>query len=1105
MMKTNERRRRYLVISDLHAHPWSAFAKGEGGGNTRLNQTLKVLEASLAHAQEEEIPWLFAGDIVHTAGYALNVVLAGLVEVFNRYRDVEKYANWGNHDARGVGGRIYRHQTIFSSLVSAVPNLNLLDFPEGSDEVITLPCGTTLWGAGYQPKADLLDYGPGAEIGIFHQTVRGSETADGFALEGIPADELLKRYRVSIVGHVHHPQQIDAPEGRAILIPGSPEHHRFSDAGDRGWWILELPEDPTVNPSVEFFESGSPKFITVDSPSKVEDDGNFYRVRYVGAGDKLPDHATAIAPEPTVVKQRDILKDADGSEETLQAWMAHDPPEPPSDEELQEKWSEARYLSTGLELLQAQDPTRLRPARLREIYMKNFLSYEDQPWKVPEGVHLLLGEGRDYPSNGAGKTSLAGEALYWLLFDKNTKGLASDEIVRWGTDEVEVRGWFDEPDGTTLEVARGRKSGSPWMTVEANGVPWEASGVREMTQKLSDYLGLTPTIFQNLSYFSQEKVLLFSSATDGERKNVLADLIGLTAYQQASSMANEKAKQHARKADQARARIEDQKESLATENELLTNASRNSTEWQTNQRTRISDLKTEIADLKEKVEVPEERARLARIRERADDLITRFDRKQDEEFEARAEQRERAVNEQYRKAIERVVQNRKELSGALVASFRSIEQARKMVASLAELAEKREKVEAAKQKAAQAEQAAREELASMRASLRHLGAQNDKLSRERVEIGELVSQGICPTCEQEISDEHGQDCIQAVELKQTELQRTIDELKVQFKEQEGAADQWGEEKLAQRKKLEQIDALASDLGAARQKLDKIQETVREEEQIRERMKSAGQLARSELRQEFDKARVQYVGRKTQLVGKAETFVREKQAKHEQALAAKESELQGLESAADPYASEIQSREGQIQAITEKLEKTTDAKREALLDEAVYEYWRKGFSKQGIQSLLVEQIATLFNKNRGDIFPILTEGVYDVQLSTLSETKAGELREKTDFIVHMHGKEIPYASTSGGQRRRIDIGIMLVLVQSVSEWMQVPGILGILVLDEVFGFMDGAGPECLVDVLEEIQKTIPTVLTITQDTHLQSIFPETIQVKQDERGVSRVVS
>jgi DNA repair exonuclease SbcCD ATPase subunit len=171
---------------------------------------------------------------------------------------------------------------------------------------------------------------------------------------------------------------------------------------------------------------------------------------------------------------------------------------------------------------------------------------------------------------------------------------------------------------------------------------------------------------------------------------------------------------------------------------------------------------------------------------------------------------------------------------------------------------------------------------------------------------------------------------------------------------------------------------------------------------------------------------------------------------------------------------------------------------------VCKYWTKAFSKQGIQSLLMEEVAAAFNAARSTIFPLLTRGVYDVQFSATSRTGAGELREKTDFLVWEHGIPIPYESLSGGQRRRVDLGVMLTLCLAVSRQYAIPGVLGVLVLDEVMENLDEDGAECLYAALTEVSNTIPSVYAITHDPRLQSLFPQVLEVEQGEDGISRIV-
>src|SRR5689334_19905587 len=81
--------------------------------------------------------------------------------------------------------------------------------------------------------------------------------------------------------------------------------------------------------------------------------------------------------------------------------------------------------------------------------------------------------------------------------------------------------------------------------------------------------------------------------------------------------------------------------------------------------------------------------------------------------------------------------------------------------------------------------------------------------------------------------------------------------------------------------------------------------------------------------------------------------------------------------------------------------------------------------------------------------------------------------------------------------------MLTLVMAVSEWMQVPGALGLLVLDEVFGFLDAAGAEGLMEALRAVEERIPAIFVVAHDPQLQSLFGKTLHVEQDDQGISHL--
>jgi len=1110
--------RRFVLLSDLHAHPWSAFSKGDGLGNTRLRASLNILEASLCRAHCEGIPWIFAGDLVHTAGYALNTVLAGITDILMQWSEVEKLVVWGNHDARGVGGRITLDQTVFAGLARTI-RMEVLD-----PTVVphTEAGGLTFSGAGYQPRVDLLELPQQAtDVGIYHQTVAGSRAANDFLLaEGLDPDLLLERHCLSIVGHIHHPQEISAPPGQAILIPGSPEHQNFGDHGDRGWWIVTMPagvehsddcalgpmgnpqacdcsaNDP--NPVLEFIPGGSPEFRTVETPAEVQADGHFYRVRTMPVGASVPDGAIVVAPTPTTVAHRDVMRGVAEVDQILQVWINTQPP--PVNGAVAKD-----YLTVGRKLLTAQEPVTLRNIQLTSLHLKNFCCFEEQRvWPTP-GIHLVLGQGRDYPSNGAGKSSLIGEALYWLLFGRTTKGLSADEVIRWGEKECWVQTVLLDESKNNITITRRRDPDGHTLTVEQDGQEWSAPSVNEMTAKLGQYLGITPEIFQNLAYFSQEKLLLFSSATDGERKNVLADLIGLRAYQEASSAAGVAMAMEEKNVAMWAARAEALEEQLTKAQTDAVRSTVELEEWTVAHRLDIADAlhTVEQTTVQRQVAIDKSASRVSHITALARVLTIQYQNRLDiarpgmeasireETLKEHTDKRQTLENEKHRHYIQ------------AMQGFTSLTSARQAVQGSPKLQQDLTEREEESAQLSIERVALGEKKAHYQAKLEQMEGTLKDLRSQILQTEDSLGQGICPTCQQSITTKHRERCLAPLLAKQGELLSVHEAQKETVKLFAQSYQSIGGQCEEAMQHIRQRRTLLAQLG-------KVAEALREADALHKRIEDMGKavvpthLVAERVEAQIALAISHYRYKQTARIEGARHFGRTQAEKDSRIVTQHQEAVRLLQQEQNPFKAILQSTTTLVTSLQEQLEKEQKQAEGIEKNIALYEYWRHGFSKQGLQSLLVEEIAVRFNANRADIFPLLTQGIYDVQFSTLSKTRAGELRERTEFLVFEHGKPIRYEALSGGQRRRVDIGIMLVLTQAVAEWMGTKGVLGLLILDEVFGFLDTSGAEGLLAALNQVTAQIPTIYVITHDTHLQSMIPNVIQVVQGKDGISKVV-
>lgn len=1043
---------RLVVISDIHVHPWSAFAKGTGAANTRLRSTLDVIRDSLAHAESIGAPWICAGDIVHTAGHTKNIVLNLIIESLNEFPSVKKIMIWGNHDSRGKGrSRVTPDEAVPSAIEQAVRNAILLD-----REDIVLDSGLRVYGEGAQPKREYYGWpeiSDGSyDVGVFHFTVHETCSPSGFFFESeIQARELLSRFPLTLVGDIHHPQEVlweqeGDEDQRLLLVPGAPEHHNFGDRGARGFWDIEMEERDgrwwpvawTMHPSK------SPLFLTVDSVKDVEDAHNFYRIRGAVDQAEIPENATVVGSGPTTIEQRRLFAEGATVKEILSTWITHiGPPK---------GVNAGTLLGAGLDYLELDELYQMKPARVKRIVAENFVSYEHLDFTPQDGVTLVVGESRDYASNGAGKSTIF-EALYWCLFGKTTKGVASGDEIRRGQKSCEVTVQL-EVDGNEVSVYRKRRGRKVEVEAVVGSEPVKGKSAGEVTDALCRYLGVSESIFRALAYYSQEQVLLFSRLTDGDRKSLLGELCGLEAYETAANVAREAARNSTSDLERAGLALEN----AGTREEDLRIAVED-------KRSQMDEWTAEMAVKIKAAEARWDKKRIKAALQRQERLRALWD-------ERTEEQRSDIQETLFGAAKIALAEHRKEAESDL----RGFPYPEMIVHS-----DRKSEKAAWEAKLGPTTARAYELQGEIGRLERGITALKSKIDDAGLGLKAAMAKKAgeeCPTCGQVLTKTHVEQIIQ-------ERSDILMELKRLHKE--------AEEKIAPL--YEELDAAESDVQSVQSRLREFKKYVEAEEKLERvlgMIEDANQTAWEQANEFIQKDKERQRQRMASL--------RDRILRYEAAV---KQEISQLRSTVNPYADawahlteEYDEMSGVVLAAQEKVDSLE-------MELTIAEYWAKGFSKQGIQSLLLEEVAAEFNRLRSDVFPLLTHGTIDVQFSTTSETRKGEARERTEFQVALNGESVPYETLSGGQRRRVDLGVMLTLAAANAATRGVPGVLGVLIFDEVFDYLDSDGAEGLLDALQEVNQIVPNIYVITQDNEMKSLFPQVIEVVQDKQGISRI--
>ena len=258
-----------------------------------------------------------------------------------------------------------------------------------------------------------------------------------------------------------------------------------------------------------------------------------------------------------------------------------------------------------------------------KLFLCNFMCYRDN---VPplhfDGIHLacLCGD------NGNGKSALI-DAITWALWGKS-RAKSDDELIHLGKRDMEVE--FDFKVGEDLYRVMRKRSKTrlerPGQTLldfqvanQEGFRPISGDSMKETEQKIIHTLRMDYPTFINSAFLRQGHADEFTIKPPGERKRVLADILGLSFYDELE----ERAKGHAKtKEQQQRAlqsAIEEMQQEIGRKEEY---------------ETELGEVRKILAELEEEVEKQE--SQVATLREKKKSLD--FKQEQLTELERTVEQ-----------------------------------------------------------------------------------------------------------------------------------------------------------------------------------------------------------------------------------------------------------------------------------------------------------------------------------------------------------------------------------------------------------------------------------------------------------------------------------
>lgn len=177
-----------------------------------------------------------------------------------------------------------------------------------------------------------------------------------------------------------------------------------------------------------------------------------------------------------------------------------------------------------------------------KIELKNFMCYKSTSLDLT-GVHLACLSG----DNGAGKSAMF-DAMTWTLWGE-ARAETADDLIAQG--EIEMQATLDFNVGEQLyRVKRYRNKKGAGRTVLSFAIQhnndWRdvsGSTVSETQKKIIEVLKMRYEVFINSAFLKQGKADEFTIKTPAQRKQVLAEILGLSYYDELEKKAKDRAKE----------------------------------------------------------------------------------------------------------------------------------------------------------------------------------------------------------------------------------------------------------------------------------------------------------------------------------------------------------------------------------------------------------------------------------------------------------------------------------------------------------------------------------------------------------------------------------
>lgn len=721
------------------------------------------------------------------------------------------------------------------------------------------------------------------------------------------------------------------------------------------------------------------------------------------------------------------------------------------------------------------------------LRLENFMSHALSQLDFTQfDAALVIGaqNGNTDVSNGVGKTAIF-DAMLWALFDK-CRFRTKDRVIKRGSAACVVEFTFSL-EGSVYRIVRklSRRSGSGEVALHIQaGKEWldlSCDTATMTNRKILEVIRLTHDTFVNSAYFRQNDISRFASATPGQRKDILKEVLQIGIWDKYKDVAKGRAKKLAGQKED----LEDRIKSLGD-----LDGERNSNKQAlAAAELRLKEIKDELVRTEQSLdeareallqaeadlarsdggEVKEMRGRLSQISSRSREILSRRDQIRDE---VKANNDTMVKSDADRAGLERRLVDLA-MSVAAVAPHSAGDKAAGILS-----------------RAGADAGVVKVDVGAMANLGKVLETMRSARAKTVVQLKQLMSLDPgeeCPICLSEIKSHD------AVLRKRSERQAALKEKSAQ--ENLAIADLEGDLQEL-RGFVEEADKASVELDRTELMIAKVMEQFSSADKRNQRLQNElGLLAR-----EWNDLKAE----KQRLMSKMEAFgdtdgLRDAVNEAKTRAGLLQSECEKLRKQQMDLGVEYGNLRGRSENLTRRLsERSALAGRKSAImgDLDVHNRLAKAFGKDGVQALIMENVTEDLRNYANTVLKRICTEPMTLDFVTQRRTESGNWVETFDIKISAGDTVADFDDLSGGEQVRISIALRLALSRLLMR--RVGSNVKFLLLDEVDQALDRQGLHALASTINILSNEFK-ILVITHNDSMKDCFDHTITVQKGSAG------